>query len=206
MSAPGTAVDAELRRLARRLDVDVAELQPLAGAPVEALRALRLAASDDLDARGEAGFRRVAALARLLPGPIAAIVAERALGPELAARAAPLMDADTVGRLVPRMSTEFLTRAVLTMETRRIVHLLAAIPADALAEVSVELERREAWMTIGDIAGHLEGTPLHVALASIRDESVLATLPWIEDPATIDRITAAIAPDRTELQAAIARR
>ncbi|MCK9248139.1 MAG: hypothetical protein M0P31_04080 [Solirubrobacteraceae bacterium] len=198
--SPSPAAHAELHRLARRLGVDVGDLAVLRDAPVDALRELRVRASDDLDAHGEAGLRRLAALARRLPGPIAAVVAERALGPALCARAAPYMDATAVGNLVPRMSLEFLTGVVLTMETRRIVHLLAVIPDDTLADVSVELERREAWMTIGDITGHLDPGPLRVALAAITDNSVLQALPWIEDEATVTRVADALAPDRAALR------
>lgn len=179
---------AQVLRLARLLDADPERLSGLEAAGPEALRRLRDQISDALFASGMAGLERAAALGGLLPAPLVSQLAQRALGPQLAARTAALLDADRAIDLAGHLPLAFLAELAVSIDPRRLREVIASLPVERLIEVGDELTRREEWVVMGSVVDHLPDATLEAALDALDDEAVLRVGFVLDNKARLDEI------------------
>lgn len=166
----------EIQRLARVLATDASDLRELLDdAAPEDLRALRVAIVDDLLERNRRGFQNAVALAQRLPAPIAAHVAQRVLGPQLAGRMATFLAPATVEQLAPRIDAEFLAGIAQSVDASRLAPLLGSLSTDTVVGATTALRRREDWVTLGAFAEQLPEGSLRSAVGSLDDDALINT-------------------------------
>jgi hypothetical protein len=101
---------AEILKLARVLRLEAGQLGYLGAVDPASIRALRERISDSLFEADRTQFQRLAALSRLLPAGLTAVVAEKAMGPLLCARVCGLLPADRAVEIANKLPTAFLAQ------------------------------------------------------------------------------------------------
>jgi hypothetical protein len=172
---------AEQVRLARTLGVEPAEIEFLMAAPEGDLKALREAASNELFAADRRHFEGMIKLARRLPAPLNATLAQRALSPRLAARAAALLPADMATDMIKRLPATLLADIAVDADARRISHLLGKVPPPTIQEITRLLAQRREWVVMGAYVSHLNKGGLEAAITALDSEALLRTAFVVED-------------------------
>ncbi len=166
---------AEQVRLARTLGVEPAELDFLMEAPEADLRLLRERVADELFAADQRHFEGMIKLARRLPAPLNATLAQRALSPRLAARAAALLPTEMVKDMIKRLPGTLLAEIAVHADARKLAHLLGKVPPDTIAEITTLLAQRREWVVMGAFVSHLNQKGLDAAIAVLDAEALLRT-------------------------------
>jgi hypothetical protein len=187
MSTP-TRVVAELRKLARALDLDADAVAFLAPVGEADLRALRRQVGEALFQADRPALLRVAALSKALPGPVAAKLAEAVLPPLIAARTSELLEPHRAADLVRRISVKYLADVSLYMDAARAPEVIAAVPAGRVAEVAAELARRAEWIVIGSFVAQVDDEALAASVARFDGEQLLRIGFVLDDLTRLDDI------------------
>lgn len=178
---------AEQVRLARTLGVEPEALGFLMDAPEGDLRLLRERIADELFAADRRHFEGMIKLARRLPAPLNATLAQRALGPRLAAGAATVLPPEMTADMVKRLPAPFLTDIAVHADARRIAPLLGKVPPATIGKIAALLAQRREWVVMGAFVSHLSTKGLEAAIAVLDAEALLRTGFVIEDkPKVID--------------------
>jgi hypothetical protein len=180
--------EAELEKLARALHADPGRLAALAPLAPADLRALRHAVSDALLEADQHHFGRVADAAKALPATVSAKLAEKALGPLLAARVAAIIDLDRALDLVGRLSPRFLADVALELDPRQAHALLEALPARPIALAAQELDRRGEHIAMTMFVGHLSDDALSATVEILSDDALLRIGYLLEAPERLDTV------------------
>jgi hypothetical protein len=186
------ATRAEILKLARTLGVDPGELEMLAGADAAEVRALRERVSDELFASDRVLFERAAALGSKVPVALAATLAQHALGAQLAARTAGLLDARQAGDFARRLPPEFLADVAQSLDLRQVGDIVPDIRPGQIATVARVLVEREDWVTMGAFVHLLDDRSLDAALEELGPDALLRTGFVMEDKDGIDRVLSRI--------------
>jgi hypothetical protein len=184
--------EVELLKLARVLRVEAEEVGFLAEQAPAEIRELRNAVLDHLLARDRAQFDRVVALAGHLPVGLAAMLAEHAVGPQLAGRLAGLLEVEQIAEFAERLPAEFLAEIAPVVDLRSFGPLISDISEEKLLAAARVLIAREDWITI---AAFVDNTPLERlgrTINLIDGEAVLRVGIVIEQRARIDEILALV--------------
>lgn len=190
------ATRAELVRLARTLACDPDDLAFLDGVALDDLRALRGQVADHLHDRRRESIRRVGAAARLLPGPVAASLAEKGIGPVMAGLISSSLD---VGRLVDvarRLPAPFLADVCPHVDERHLPTIGPRLPTKLVARVAHELARRGDHVTMAQFVAHVDDAAILAVVADLDDEHIVRTAPLVEATERVDAICAALDDDR----------
>jgi hypothetical protein len=188
MTTPPARVVVELRKLARALEVDEHELDFLAGVPEADLRTLRRQVGEALFQADRPSLVRVAALSKAVPAGVAAKLSEAVLPPLIAARTAELLEPHKAAELVSRISPKYLADVSVYMDAARSPEVVAAIPAQRVAEVAAELARREEWIVIGSFVAQVGDEALAASVARFDGEQLLRIGFVLDDIARLDDI------------------
>lgn len=198
------SAEAELLKLAHLLAVPPEHVQPLAQVPEADLRTLRAQVGEAMFQADRHHFVRLATLARAVPAAMIAKLAEVALPPLLAARAAELLDPTQAADLVRRLPVRYLTEVASAMDPARAAAVVGAIPADLVASVAAELARREQWVVIGAFVAHVSPAALTTAVAQFDGAALLRIGYVLDDPDRLDDIGASLTDGQLDLVLAAA--
>jgi hypothetical protein len=187
---------AERLKLARLLAVDVDALPTLDGVPAADLATFRDRVTDRLFDESARHLGRVGAASRLVPAAITATIALKAFGPLLCARAAGAIDPAKAVDVAGRLPADFLADVTVELDPRRVADIIARVPADLVLPVATELGRREEHVTMGRFLAFVPDGPLEAALAELDDETMLRTAFVLEHKDRLDRAVGLLAPDR----------
>lgn len=190
--------DAELARLARVLGTEEDALAVLDAADEAALRELRFAVGDHFYRRFSVGLRPAANLASKLPAPLAAKIAEHALGPVLSGAIVPLLDVGMLPEITRRMSPAFLADTAQHLDLRRAGPLIGGIPADQLTAAGAELAQRREWAVLAAFVGHIDAGVLTSLLGVFDAETLLRAAFLVEEPERIDALVATLGDGRID--------
>ncbi|WP_342801238.1 hypothetical protein [Nocardia sp. No.11] len=179
---------AEIAKLARVLDVDRAELDFLTTQSPSAIKAFRDQVSDEMSGRDVLRMQRVAAAVKLVPKPIAALVAEKALGPALAAAVAGAVEPARAVGIAESLSPKFLADATVLLDPKRAAEVIARVPDTMAAEVAKELIARGDYLTMGRLAGAMPDSILWAALPQATDSDILQVGLHLEDSSQAERL------------------
>lgn len=172
---------AELTKLARLLELDVADIEYLALVPPPALRKLRDQVTDVLFGVDLGGLSRLASHSGILPPQLIAAITREAVGPLLTARFAGLVEVDMAVKVVTRLSPDFLADVAVAMDPRRAHAVLGAMPPEVVLPITKELAKRKEWIVMGAFVGHLDDETSRAALDSINDAGLLKIAFVMED-------------------------
>ena len=170
----------EVQRLAHSLGVPAERLAALESVHREDVRLLHAQVVEYLFRADRAAFLRVAALSKSVPVALAAKLAESALPPLLAARAAELIDSRKAADLVGRLSDQYVADVATAMEPSRAPDLIRQMPAAHIASVAAELARREAWVVIGGFVAQVSSEAL-AACVALFDGAALLRVGYVLD-------------------------
>lgn len=187
---------AEIIKLARLLGLDPEQLGYLEFAPADDIRQLRDQVTDVLFDRDAARLGRLAAAAKLIPAPLAATIAQRALGPVLCARLASLADPGKAVDTAKRLPSPFLADVAVEVDPRRAKDVIARVPAKLVAEVATELDRRGELVTMGRFVGYVGDDAIVAAIAGVGDKSLLHIAFTMEGKERLDHMLSLLPPDR----------
>ncbi|MES1931129.1 hypothetical protein T35B1_00875 [Salinisphaera shabanensis T35B1] len=183
------AIQAELVKLARVLQTEIAELEHLDYLEAERLRTLREGITEALFEKFRSTFTGFARLSSMLPLAISARISERVLGPTLSGRIAGEMPPEKAIDLAARLSDSFLADTCLHIDPVRAKPIIAGFPVDrAIAITRLLLERGE-MITMGRFVDVLPQQTLFAATDAIEDESDLLKIGFfVENSAQLDRV------------------
>ena len=156
--------------------------------PESQLRHLHDQISEAYFGPGRDQFARVAGLSRVLPGSIAGKLAERFLPPQLAARAAELLEPARARDLVGRVSVGYLADLAVALDPTRSRPVMAAVPPKRIAEVAAEMFRRGEYEAMAELAGAVPAKGLFAALAVAAAHDLLELVPLLDWDEVIEQV------------------
>jgi len=187
---------AEVVKLARVLSMDESELAFLEGLPSAELRAFREQATNRLFDAGARMLGRVGSAARLLPSGLVATIAQRSFGPLLCARAAGTVDTAKALDVARRLPAEFLADVTVELDPRRVAAIIADVPEELVVPVAGELGRREEHVTMGRFLAYVPDHAIAAAIGVLDDETMLHTAFVLEHKDRLDHAIGLLPPER----------
>lgn len=173
---------AEVLKLARALGTTPAQLEYLDKLDAAAIRQLREQASASLFDAHHKLFQRIAATTRLLPAPLVAVIAEKAIGPLLCARTTGLLPPERAVEISRRLQAGFLADLCIELDPRSARAVIAAMPVERVVEVSRELARRKEYITMGRFVDCLGDAAIRATMNDLRDDEALLRIGFfVED-------------------------
>jgi hypothetical protein len=170
----------QIGRIARLLAVDPSQVQGLDAIPEPALRELHDQISEAYFGPGRDQFARVAGLSKVLPGAIAGKLAERFLPPQLAARAAELLEPARARDLVGRVSVGYLADLAVALDPTRSRPVMAVVPPERVAQVAAEMFHRGEYEAMAELSGAVTLAGLFAALAVAGPHDLLELVPLLD--------------------------
>jgi hypothetical protein len=168
------------------------------------VRQLRYDVADAMFDAGRKHFARIAAAAKALPGPIAAKLAQHALGPLLSARTVALLDPDQARDLAKRLPSSFLADVAVEIDVRHAGDAIADVPPDRIARAAFQLQQRGEFVAMGGFVGCLGDEALAETVEVLSDDSLLHVAFLLDAPERLDDIVAMLPDERLATMAAIA--
>ena len=188
------ARDLQVGRIARQLGVPAMDVTGLDDVPVEDLRALHAQMTEALFGDAREGFAKIASLAALLPTPVTALLAERFVPPEMAARVCEALAPEAGRELVGRLRTSYLADVAVLLDPVRARPVVSAMAADQVAEVTSELFGRGEHAVTADLVNAVSTAGLAASLAIATPQDVVAVAPLLEWGPALDAAVAGL-PD-----------
>ncbi|MEQ1440284.1 hypothetical protein AAG565_13070 [Fontimonas sp. SYSU GA230001] len=183
------AHQAETLKLARLLHTAPEQLDFVGRLDAAEVRALRERATAALFDGDRHLFHRVAAATKLLPAPIAALIAEKALGPLLCARVAGLLPPERAVDIAKRLHTRFLADVCLELDPRHVRELIAQMPVKRIVEVAHELAARREYITMARFVDVLPEAAMRATLDALQDDETLLRIGFfVENPAQLSAV------------------
>ncbi len=188
---------AEVRKLAATLGIDPAELDGFDELGAPQLRELRDAIKNRWFERYRGAFDTIVALAKFVPTPIAAKLAEHAFGPCLSAQAAALLPPKQVADIAVKAPPSFLAATPRHLDPPRISPILDHIPLAVLRATTREVLDRGDYIGLAQFADHVRPELIQSIVDVIdSDEHLLATGQYIESDETLNRLIRLLTDDR----------
>jgi len=178
--APTHAHSPQIGRIARLLHLDPTEIQGLDGVPNEDLRILHDQISKSLFGDAQEQFARIAALAKVIPGPLAGVLAEKFVPPVIAARISELLDPSRARDLIGRVSVKYLAEIALALDPVRSKPVVQKLPPEPIGRVAKELFGRQEYATMAEFVGTVTVDALVAALDVATPHDLLAVVPLLE--------------------------
>ena len=186
-------VDAEVRRLARLLSIEITELDYLRTLGSEDLRTLREQVTAALfEANGV--LARLAAATKLLPVSMIAGLSEKVFGPVLSARIAGLVEDERAVDIAARLPTDFLADLAVELDPRRVASILAQIPAETIAVVGKRLSDREEWIAMGTFLSDLPEDSIRAATREIDPRAMVHIALVLDEKSRLGRVLELVRP------------
>lgn len=181
-------LDAERRKLARLLGVDAEALHYVDALAAADVRQLRHTVEAHIFDRGAKRFRGLAKSTKLLPNKVNALIAQRALGPRLAAQVAGLLEPKTAVALADQVSLEFRADLCGYLDPRRAGDVLRAMPLNIVLPTSAELVRRHDYMTMARFVDDLKPEQIAAVSAELDAVSMLWTGFYVESGRSLTQL------------------
>jgi hypothetical protein len=186
----------EVTKLADELGTAEEPLAFLAEATVEDLRALRALITHARFARHERRLARLAGLTKLAPAALAARIAEHALGAEVSARVATLIDPADAARLTKHLGPEFLTDVSVSLDPERSAAVITSLPESLIVQVGKRLMARGEHLTLARFVSLYSVEVALQVLDGVSGDDLLTMGMFAEDHASLDAIVAWLPDDR----------
>lgn len=187
---------AEVRKLARLVELDEAAIGGLLEADARDVRALREQVTDVLFEGQVAALHRVAQASRLLPTSLVATIGQRAFGPVLCARVAGLLETDRAVSVAGHLPAEFLADVAAEMDPRRAAAVIGATPTQHIVGGARVLAQRDEHVVMGRFVGYLAADALRACLRVLDDTALLSTAFVMEGTERLDELVAMLDDDR----------
>lgn len=200
------ALQAEHLKLARLLGCSESAVAGLEGLDVPALRQLRGACTSMLFDGDRASLQRVAGAARVLPGAINALLAEKAMGAVLASRVAGLLPPKDAVEIARRTPLAFNVEVTLLLDPRSAAPMLRLMPIDLVVAVTRELVKRREYIVMARFVDALADEQIRACMAVLDDEAMLRIGFFVESPRRLEEVVGLMSDERLQKVVAIAGR
>ncbi|MEI2639271.1 MAG: hypothetical protein V9F03_09780 [Microthrixaceae bacterium] len=173
-------------RIAHVLGVSSEEIDFLGRLDSDTLRALHSQIVELLFDPAQSRMGGLQNAAKILPPPVTAKVAEKALGPVLAGRIAGSLDTGSSVAIARRLPPEFLADVAGHVHPQRVEVLVRDLPSrqlDAAADVLIE---RHDLLALGHFAGIIRPDTLQSIVSRLDASVILDVVPYIEPAARVD--------------------
>lgn len=194
--SPQLETSAEILKFARLIDVDPAQLDYLDSVPAEELRALRESVTNSIFDASEQTLKRIAAGAKLIPAPLIATIARKSFGPLLCARAAGAIDPAKALDIAKRLPADFLADVTVQLDPRRVAKIISRVPEALVVPVATQLGKRDEHVTMGRFLAYLPDQAVVAAMAILSDENLLRTAFVLENKDHLDHALGLLPPKR----------
>lgn len=188
----------EILKLARLIGCRPEELDCLAGLTPQDIRDVREQLTVVLFDADRHLLGRVAAASKLLPAKLTAAIGQSVFGALLCARLTGVLDPGRAVDIASRMPVDFLADVTAHLDPPRASRVIAKLPPDQVAAIAEELVRREQYVTMGAMVGHLSKAATVAALEVVDDESLLRTAYVVESKGSLGSLVALISAERLE--------
>ena len=195
----GPDVGVEILKLARLIGCRPEELDYLEPFAPQDLRDLREQVTGVLFDADRHMLGRVAAASKLIPSKLAATIGESVFGSLLCARLTGLLDPHRAVDIAARLPTSFLADVAEYLDPRRASRVIGELPPARVAEIAEELVRREQYITMGAVVGHLSKAATLAALDVVDDEALLRTAYVVESKGSLGSLVALLPEQRLEM-------
>lgn len=139
---------------------------------------------------------RIAALTKLLPAGVAADIAQKALGPRLAAALAGRLEPARAADIIDRLPASFTARCCHHLDPRRIAGIMSRLDDDIVVRIALVLAERGDHLTMGRFVGHLRDSALVRILPRLDDATMLRTGFVIDHPERLGHIVELMGEER----------
>ncbi|MFF3486202.1 hypothetical protein ACFYXC_23405 [Streptomyces sp. NPDC002701] len=187
---------AERLKLARLLDAEPQHLAFLDELPVDDVRLFRERTVAALFDDDPGLLDRIAAVTRLLPAGVAAGIAQKALGPRLAAALAGRLEPARAADIIDRLPAPFTARCCHHVDPRRIAGIMGRLDDDIVVRIALVLAERGDHLTMGRFVGHLRDSALKSVLPQLAETTLLRTGFVIDHPERLGHIVALLDDER----------
>jgi hypothetical protein len=196
--AEARASRAEVRKLARLLGVDEAELAFAAAAPPDQLRRFREQATDALFDDDRGGLRRAAEAAKLLPEGVLVRIAGGALGPTLCALLAGHVEPRLAVLIALRLEPAYVAQVAARMDPRRAVEVVTALPPERIRDVAAEMAGAGEHVAMGRFVAHLSDEALGACLEVLGGADIVRIAFVLEGKDRIERVVELLGDARVD--------
>lgn len=192
----GLVARAETRKIAQLIGAKPEELGYLEACRHEDLAVLRLQMTDELFEGEAAALRRAADASKLLPVPLLATIAEKALGPLLCGRLSGLIPPERARDVAARLSPEFLAEVASETDPRRAIDVISKIPAEQAAGAARVLGKTRQFVAMGRFVAYLDDDALAACIDVLDDEALVQTAYTLEGKDRLDRVIGLVPDER----------
>lgn len=200
------ALQAEHLKLARLLGCTEAVAAGLSGLDVAAFRELRAACTSTLFDGDRASLQRVAAAARLMPGALNALIAEKAMGPVLASRVAGLLSPTAAVDIARRVPLAFNVEVTLLIDPRSAAPMLQQMPLELVVAVTREVVKRREYIVMARFVDTLTNEQIRACMEVLDDESLLRIGFFVESPQRLEEVVGLMSDARLQKVVGVAAR
>ena len=197
-------LQAEHQKLARLLGCEESRIAAMTGLDVQGFRKLRDACTSMLFDGDRASLQKVVASAKLLPGALKALVAEKALGPVLASRVAGLLPPEDAADIARRVPLDFNVQVTLQIDPRSAVPLLRLIPTSLVVAVTREVVKKREYIAMARFVDALSDAQIRACMDVIDDESMLRIGFFVESPKRLEEVVGLMSGERLQKVMAVA--
>lgn len=188
----------ELVRIARLLRTDLDRLAPLAELPAETLRGFRQQVTERLFDADRSQVEGIAAATTLLPGAIAARIAQAIFPASLAARVAGLLDGDRAADLAGRLSPAYLAELAPHLDPREAGPLLAGLPEEVIVAAAEHLGEAHDYLAMADLVSAMPLGTVARAIEVLDDVTLLRTGLCLPDHALLAQVVEVLSDERLD--------
>lgn len=200
------ALQAEHQKLARLLGCEESRVAALGNLGVAELRQLRAACTAMLFDRDAGAFQKVVSAARLMPAPLNALIAEKAMGPVLGSKVAGLLPRKDAVEIARRVSLAFNAEVTRLLDPRRAAPMLRLVPLDIVVGVSRILVRQREYITMARFVDTLTDEQIRAVMEILDDESMLRIGFFVESPQRLEEVVGLMSRQRLQQVMAAAAR
>lgn len=185
-----TTLSPQIGRIARLLHLDPTEIQGLEDISDADLRIFHDQISHTLFAEGQERFAAVAGLSKLIPGPLAGVLAEKFVPPVLAARVSEVLDPAKARDLIGRVSIQYLADIALALDPVKSKPVVQQLPPAPIGKVAKELFGRKEYATMAEFVGTVTVDALFAAFEVATPHDLLTVVPLLEWNDNLDKVVA----------------
>lgn len=189
MSSPSSV---QTQRIARLLGVAPDELEFLERLDADSLRVLREQITEVMFHPDGARLGPLQTVARMMPPPVTAKIAEHALGPILCGRLAGELDSGYAAAVAKRLPAEFLADVAGHVHPDRVESIVGRLDSRRVEAATAVLVTRDDLAALGHFAGIIPRDTLQGVVARLDAATILDVAPFVEPLERVDDLVGLI--------------
>lgn len=197
MAEPSIETQTALTKLARALEIPVADVVFLDHLAVEDLRTLQWNISDVLGAANRRRLQGVANASKLIPVGLAATIGEKWFGPVLCAQLVGLIEPARGGQFAKQLSVPFMADITRRTDPRVVSELVNHLSVRTMQKIAIALLDDGDYLTLSHFVGHLPPETIGSILDAIDDNAAVVRIArFVDDVSNLNPVVALLPDSR----------